>query len=283
MVRSDPTIGELENWSATVLCDEVFSSYDTQVLLCFCLGKSPAYLLTHRNDVVDKETESWFRDLVDRRLTGVPVAYLTGYREFWSLPIMVDENVLIPRPDTELLVEHVLTRIPIHSRLRILELGTGSGAVALALATERPNSSILATDRSVSAIEVARKNQTVLNINNISWIVSDWFGAIGNQEFDIICSNPPYIAISDHHLIAGDLRSEPVSALASGEQGLDDLKLIVRQSAQYLISGGSLLVEHGYQQGEQVRQIFQAAGYLDIRTLKDLSANDRVTVGVKPL
>ena len=287
MVRSEFTseftIGELENWSTTILGDERFSSYDTQILLCFCLGANSAYLLSHRDDAVDQQSELRFRDLINRRLSGVPVAYLTGYREFWSLPIMVNENVLIPRPDTELLVEQVLERVSTQSNPRILELGTGSGAVSLALATERPGSYIVATDQSVKALEVARGNQVGLKVSNISWIASDWFCAIGSQEFDTICSNPPYIASGDPHLVSGDIESEPASALVAGEQGLDDLKLIIRQSPEYLVPGGSLLVEHGYQQGDRVRQIFRSSGYQSVRTLQDLGDNDRVTVGVNPL
>ena len=282
MVRSEFTIGELDNWSANILSNEPFSSYDTQALLCFCLGKTTAYLLSHRDDVVDLELELWFRDLINRRLSGVPVAYLTGCREFWSLPVMVNENVLIPRPDTEVLVEQVLARVSTESNPHILELGTGSGAISLALATEMPSGYIVGTDYSIKAIEVAKENQVRLKVRNISWVVSDWFCAIGNGEFDLICSNPPYIASDDPHLTSGDLRSEPASALVSGEQGLDDLKLIIRQSPTYLVSGGALLVEHGYQQGERVRQIFRSVGYLNVRTLQDLAGNDRVTVGVKP-
>jgi release factor glutamine methyltransferase len=282
MVRCEITIGELENWSSTVLGDEQFSGYDTQALLCFCLGKNSAYLLSHRGDAVDQESELRFRDLIIRRLSGVPVAYLTGFREFWSLSIMVNESVLIPRPDTELLVEQVLEQVSMLSHPRVLELGTGSGAISLALATERPSSCIVATDQSVKALELARENQTNLKTSNICWIASDWFCAIGYQEFDVICSNPPYIASDDPHLVSGDLRSEPASALVAGEQGLDDLKLIIRQSPEYLVPGGSLLVEHGYQQGDRVRQIFQSVGYQNVCTLQDLADNDRVTVGVKP-
>ena len=282
-VRSGFSISELENWSTSVLMEEVFSSYDSQALLCFCLGKNSAYLLAHSDDIVDKKTELRFRGLVNQRLSGYPVAYLTGSREFWSLPVIVNQNVLIPRPDTELLVEEVLKKMPGHCLPKVLELGTGSGAISLALATERPESIILASDFSVKAVDVARENQANLGIRNISWVVSDWFCSIETQHFDIICSNPPYIASDDPHLSCGDLRSEPISALVSGKDGLDDLKRIIQQSPEYLVPGGSLLVEHGYRQGESVRQIFQSTGYLGVQTVKDLSDNDRVTVGDKPL
>ena len=224
-----------------------------------------------------------FEALISRRLNGEPIAYILGCREFYGLNFLVTPDTLIPRPDTETLVEAALAKIPNKSNLSILDLGTGSGAIALAIARNRPQANVIAVDTSNSALEIANKNAENLNIHNIEFVLSDWFENLSNQRFDVIVSNPPYIEENDVHLTQGDLRFEPMSALASGEDGLDDIRKIIDSCLVYLKPQGWLMFEHGYNQAAQVADLMAQAGLSNIETIKDLGDNDRVTFGKNPL
>ena len=257
------------------------SRRDAEILLGHVLTKPRAWLFAHGDDEVADEASRAFRSLLQRRAEGVPVAYLVGRREFWSLNLQVSPAVLIPRPETELLVELALRHIPQSEECRIVDLGTGSGAIALALARERPNSRIVAADASEEALSVARINAERLGIGNVEFVQSDWFGALGDATFDVIVSNPPYIASNDVHLSQGDLRFEPRAALVSGVDGLDSIREIVRGAPQRLNAGGWLLIEHGLDQGSAVRELFAQSGFVDISTSRDGEGRERVTAGAK--
>lgn len=253
---------------------------ESTLLLAHALGKSRTWIYTWPERTATKSQVRHFRQLLAQRCQGTPIAHLTGRREFWSFELEVTPDTLIPRPDTELLVATILERHPSQPSLRVLDLGTGTGAIALALALERPDWQITATDRSAAALAVARRNGNRLNVSNLRWEEGDWFAALSElTPFDLIVSNPPYVAKGDPHLQQGDVRHEPLSALAAGPDGLDDLCLIITQSPKHLVPGGTLLVEHGYDQGQSVRELFHAAGFAQVETLKDLGGNDRVTLG----
>lgn len=256
---------------------------DAEILLSHLLEKPRAWLYAHSEDEVSDDVVDAFRSLSQRRAEGVPIAYLIGHREFWTLDLTVTPAVLIPRHDTELLVESALRHIPQRSQCRIVDLGTGSGAIALSLARERPNSCVVATDVSAEILSVAKANAERLGIGNVEFICGDWFSALGNVSFDAIVSNPPYIASDDAHLSQGDLRFEPREALVSGIDGLDSIRQIVRGAPQHLKPGGWLLIEHGFDQGGAVRQLFAECGFVDIYTSRDVEKRERVTAGVKPL
>ena len=223
-------------------------------------------------DVLDRVTP-----MVARRMQGMPVAYITGIREFWSMPIRVTPDVLIPRPETELLVEAALDVLP-EEPVRLLDLGTGSGAIALALARERPDATLLAVDRSKAALQIARANAKAQGIENIRFLESDWFAAIHNHGFDLVVANPPYVD-GDDSALEGEVRYEPREALVAADEGLADIRTIVSESPRYLVSGGWLLVEHGCGQGRRVSALFAEAGMEDIDVLQDLAGLDRVTRG----
>ena len=250
---------------------------DTEIILANTLKKESVYLLTHPEHIVmDGELEQFHR-LIGLRKQGIPIAYLLGKKEFWSLTFKVNEHVLIPRPETELLVERALTRCT-NEKNHVLDLGTGSGIIAIALAHELPYSSIVAVDQSIEALTVAKENQKGLGVDNVSIKQSDWFSNIGNRKFDVIVSNPPYIEPLDEHL-TGEVRFEPQAALVAAENGFADLQCIIVNAADYLADNGWLLVEHGFQQGEAVRNFFQQSGFKSIVTHEDLAGNDRVTEG----
>ncbi|MFX4312046.1 peptide chain release factor N(5)-glutamine methyltransferase, partial [Enterobacter sp. 63] len=213
-----------------------------------------------------------------RRKTGEPVAHLVGEREFWSLPLYVSAATLIPRPDTECLVEQALARLPA-TRCCILDLGTGTGAIAMALASERPDCDVTAVDVMPDAVALAQRNQQRLGLSNVTVLQSSWFSALANRTFAMIVSNPPYIDEHDPHLAQGDVRFEPLTALVAANEGLADLDHIVSTSRQHLLPGGWLLVEHGWTQGEAVRALFTAAGYTAVETCRDYGGNDRLTLG----
>src|SRR5690606_41469022 len=214
-----------------------------------------------------------------RRVAGEPVAYLTGRRGFRHLELQVTPDTLVPRPETELLVELALERLPTDRELRIADLGTGSGAIALALASERPRASVVATDASAAALAVARANADALGIANVEFREGDWFDAVRGERFDLVASNPPYIAEGDPHLQAGDLRFEPAMALSSGSDGLDAIRRIVAGAPAHLQPGGGLLLEHGWEQGAAVRALLSAAGFHAVATARDLEQRDRITYG----
>ena len=255
---------------------------DAQWLLAHALGRSTAWLYAHADDAVDNAAAVHFETLVERRVAGEPVAYLTGRRGFWSFELQVTPDTLIPRPETELLVELALTHLPPDRVLQVADLGTGSGAIALALAHERPRAQVLATDASPAALDVARANATSLGIANIAFVHGDWCAALEQRRFDLIASNPPYIAAGDPHLALGDLRREPAAALASGVDGLDAIRRIVAGTPLHLVAGGWLLLEHGMEQGDAVRGLLRDAGFVDASTDRDLEGRDRVSSGRWP-
>lgn len=252
---------------------------EVQCLLQSVLKVNRAYLLTHPERVLDINEHARYQALFERRLSGEPIAYLLGVREFFGLDFKVTPATLIPRPDTELLVELALQRIPQGDRCRVLDMGTGSGAIALCIAHERPNAEVVAVDASVFALIVAGENAQRLNIANVRLLHSDWFAQLAGERFDLIVSNPPYIEADDAHLSLGDVRFEPLSALASGLDGLDDIRRISNEAKEHLTPGGWLMFEHGYNQALSVRQLLQQAGFFDVESLRDLSGIERVTIG----
>lgn len=250
---------------------------DAAALLAHALGRSPAWLYAHGDDTIDPDDHARFEALLSRREKGEPTAYLTGRRGFWSFDLQVSPDTLIPRPETELLVELALARLPEATDLRLADLGTGSGAIALALAHERRRARVLAVDISPGALEIARRNAVELGLTNLEFRQGDWLGPLAGERFDLIASNPPYIAEGDPHL--DDLRHEPAPALSSGRDGLDAIRTIAVEAPAHLVPGGWLLFEHGWDQGEAVREILAAAGFLDVMTDRDLEDRDRVTSG----
>jgi release factor glutamine methyltransferase len=252
---------------------------DAELLLAHCLKKDRSYLLAWPEIIPAVSVQASFLKLLDKRQQGIPVAYLLGIKEFWSLNLIVTPDVLIPRPETELLVETALEKIQGLSSPNILDLGTGSGAIALALAHERPDASITATDISQKSLQIAKKNARKHDIKNITFLQSDWFSNIPLQTFDLIVSNPPYIATNDPHLKNTDIIHEPQQALISGEEGLEDIKNIVTTARNWLNKKGWLIIEHGYDQGKNVPSFFK--DYQQITTYKDINLLERVTLGQK--
>lgn len=252
---------------------------EAEWLLCHVLGESRAWLVAHSDDEIDEAHRLAFAALIARRAAGEPIAYLTGTCGFHSLVLEVTPDVLIPRPETELMVELVLQRIPRDASCDVADLGTGSGAIALAIARERPRTRILATDMSEAALAVARRNAERLGLRNIEFAQGDWCTALGEMHVDLIVSNPPYIADADPHLAQGDLRFEPRSALASGADGLDAIHTIVREAHAHLREGGWLLFEHGFDQGEAARVLLARYGYGEVFTERDMEARERASGG----
>jgi release factor glutamine methyltransferase len=255
---------------------------DAEVLLGFLLGQPRARLLARPDTPVDVATGRRYDALLARRAAGEPLAYLTGRRGFWTLELAVDGRVLVPRPETELLVELALARLPAAGAARVLDLGTGSGAIALALAAERPRLAVTAVDRSSAALAVARSNAAALGLGPIDWREGDWFGAVPGQRFELIVSNPPYLAADDAHLGDDGLRFEPRDALVAGPNGLECLAAIAAGAARHLQPGGWLLVEHGATQGAAVRELLAGAGLVEIATTADLAGLPRVGQGRRP-
>ena len=252
---------------------------DAELLLAHVLQRTRSWLFAHAGDVVDAEVQHRFHDLLAQRAAGTPVAYLTGSRGFWTLELAVTPATLIPRPETELLVELALARLPADIPVQVADLGTGSGAIALAIARERPRARVIATDASAEALDVARGNALRNRIGNVEFRAGDWLAPLAGERFDLIASNPPYIADGDPHLCAGDLRFEPPTALSSGADGLDAIRVIVRDARAMLQPGGWLLLEHGWDQGDAVRALLQGGGYGDVATEQDLEARDRISLG----
>lgn len=252
---------------------------DTEILLCSVLKCERTHLYTYPEKELSNDELESFNKLITLRSEGHPVAHLTNQKEFWSLSFHVTQDTLIPRPETELLVETALNKLPIDSEINILDLGTGSGAIAIAIASERPLAKITATDISDAALKVAKLNAETHQINNIEFKKTSWFDKEENHCYDIIVSNPPYINNDDAHLTQGDVRFEPLSALSSGIDGLDDLRIIIHDSKKYLTNQAWLLVEHGYNQGEQVRDLFIENAFTSVSTIKDYANNDRISLG----
>ena len=252
---------------------------DAEPLLVHALGVDRAWLFAHATDPVAATDADRYRTLVARRRAGEPVAYLTGWRGFWTLELAVTPATLVPRPETELLVDLALARLPVDAPVRVADLGTGSGAIALAIASERPRAQVLATDASSAALDVARGNAARNGIGNVAFRLGSWLQPLGEDTFDLIASNPPYIAEGDPHLAQGDLRFEPAMALSCGADGLDAIRVIVRDAPACLRPGGWLLLEHGWEQGDAVRALLAAAGFADVATERDLEQRDRVSLG----
>lgn len=256
---------------------------EAQLLLRRALGNiSHAQLLMVDRESMPQVQAEGFGEMLQRRLAGEPVAYILGQREFYGLILSVSPDVLIPRADTETLVEAALARIPEQQSFHTLDLGTGSGAIALAIASQRPLSKVTAVDASLLALQVAKHNAEALRLANVRLLLSDWFAAVAEETFDVIVSNPPYIAANDPHLAQGDLRFEPATALASGADGLDDIRRIVSAAPHFLKPGGWLMLEHGYDQAPAVRQLLQENGLIEVGSEKDLAGIERVTLGRTP-
>lgn len=273
------TISSLLNWAKTQLLDSSSPLVDARVLLCHCSGLTPTYLLTWPEKELDPTVYGSFVELIAKRKQGHPVAYLIGYRDFWTLRLKVSSNTLIPRPETELLVETSL-RLDLPEQAKVLDLGTGTGAVALALAAERPNWAIFAVDSQPDAVKLAQQNAKDHQLTNVTIFQSNWFDSIEQQDFDLIVSNPPYVESDSIYLQRGDVRFEPLSALTSGKTGLDDIYRICNQAGPFLQQGSSLVFEHGHTQSKQVISILEAAGFSQCKTINDLSGLPRITSGV---
>ena len=252
---------------------------DAELLLAHALRADRSHLRAHADAELAPAPAAEFARLVDSRMRGEPIAYLTGKREFWSLELKVTPATLIPRPETELLVEQALALLPPGTAMEVLDLGTGSGAIALAVAKERPRSRVTAVDISAAALQVARDNARALGLSNLEFLQGDWFGPIAARRFQVIVSNPPYVGSADPHLAEGDLRFEPAQALSSGADGLQDIRRIVTDAPGHLSAGGHLLLEHGYTQGAVVRGLLQARGFDRVTTCRDLGGHERTSGG----
>ncbi|MDP0562753.1 MAG: peptide chain release factor N(5)-glutamine methyltransferase [Candidatus Endonucleobacter sp. (ex Gigantidas childressi)] len=277
--RIDTTLAS----AVSQLTDCMLPAYDTahldaELLMSFTLKKNRSYLLTWPETILSDNELAIFRNLIKQRASGVPIAYLIGEKEFWNINLKVSRHVLIPRPDTELIVELALsTALPANAV--IADLGTGSGAIALAIAKERPSWKVYAIDISLEALNIAKENAVINNINNVSFLAGSWCKPLKAQLCHMIVSNPPYIREDDYHLKSGDIRFEPVAALTSGKDGLNDIRQIIYQSALQLLPGGCLLIEHGYDHGKTAAQLMTEQGYKNITTKMDLAGHDRVSTG----
>lgn len=272
---------DYQHWlrqAAAQLIDSESPRRDAEILLGLVTGKARTFILAFGETVLTPAQLDELNALLARRAAGEPVAYLTGEREFWSLPLRVSPATLIPRPDTECVVAQALALLPA-TPCHILDLGTGTGAIALALASERPDCQVLAVDKASEAVELARHNARRLAITNIAIKQSDWFSALAGQRFALIVSNPPYVDRQDAHLKQGDVRFEPLSALVAPDAGFADLNILIGEARAYLEPGGWLVLEHGWQQGKAVRARFTQTGYSAVATGLDYGGNERLTVG----
>ncbi len=255
------------------------ATIDAQVLLSHVLQCNSAHLFTWPEKALDEKQRAQYLQLIQQRKQGLPVAHLTGQREFWSLGFSVNNSTLIPRPETETLVEFILQKFDHRKNLKLLDLGTGTGAIAIAIASERPEWQIFASDVSEQALKLATKNSAQHHTNNTHFIHSDWFSNISEHDFDIIVSNPPYIASDDPHLQTGDLRFEPQGALTAGKTGMDDIEHLCSQAKNHLQKNAWLIIEHGYNQAQPVSDCFTNNAYTQIEQRKDLSDHTRMTAG----
>jgi release factor glutamine methyltransferase len=291
-------VGNARTWGASITMrpmspvsptrvDDILRDARTQVdpadaewLLAHVLGKSRSWLYAHGDDLLPDEPLQRYRAFLERRAAGEPLAYLTGRKGFWRFELKVTPDTLIPRPETELLVELALAHLPRDRRVQVADIGTGSGAIALAIAYERANARVVAVDASAAALDVAKDNARALRLPHVEFRLGDWCEPLGDERFDVIASNPPYVALGDLHLDA--LRYEPSSALTSGHDGLDAIRAILRGAPAQLVPGGALLVEHGWAQGAAVRALFEQAGFVDVDTACDVEQRERVTSGRMP-
>ena len=277
-----PTIKTLLAHAAKTLTSHSGSPLlDAEVLLGFVLGKPRTYLRAWCDNTLTDQQHAAFAALIKQRQQGTPIAYLTGTREFWSRDFMVTSDVLIPRPDTELLIELTLDLIPKDKAVKLIDLGTGSGIIAVTLAAERPNAHVTAVDASLAALNVAQHNARHHQLTNIEFYQSNWFANVPQSLFDLVISNPPYIDTDDEHLQQGDVRFEPKTALIAEDHGLSDIQNIAEKARRYLKPAGHLLIEHGYNQAPQVQAIFNALAYDKVQSYRDLSGQPRVTYGQK--
>jgi release factor glutamine methyltransferase len=264
------------------LPDSPTARLDVELLLAAALGKPRSFLHTWPERIVSSEAAQTFNGYLQRRRTGEPVAYILGQQGFWNIDLEVATHTLIPRPETEMLVETALELLPAAIPHRLLDLGTGTGAIALSLAKDRAQWSVTAVDRVDEAVQLAERNRQRLHLDNAQVLLSHWFSAVEGQRFDLILSNPPYIPANDPHLVEGDVRFEPSSALVSGQDGLDDLRSIISKAPAHLLAGGWLLLEHGYDQGAAVRELLSHHGFEHIQTRRDLGDHERITFGRVP-
>ena len=278
-------IDEALKWAVALLEGGESPSVDAKVLLANTLNVNQTYLFTWFDKKLDSDTLNRFQKAVERRRLGEPVAYIIGERDFWTLKLATSPHTLIPRPDTEVLVEQVLQRIPkdvvseSSSSFSICDLGTGTGAIALALASELPQIHVTGVDFKLQAVALAQQNAVNNGIKNVTFLQSDWFSELKAKQFNIIVTNPPYIEDSSAYLLEGDVRFEPKTALTSGEDGLRDIRHIISVSREHLLAGGLLAFEHGFNQGAAVSELLSKAGFSDIETIQDYGGNDRVTLG----
>ena len=263
------------------LPDSPSARLDLELLLAHALGKSRSYLHTWPEKEPDAVQCRVFAGYLERRRRGEPVAYILGRQGFWSLDLEVATHTLIPRPDTELLVETALQLAPA-TPAQILDLGTGTGAIALALASERPAWQVTGVDRVGEAVALAIRNAQQLRLDNVRFLESHWFSAVGEQHYRLIVSNPPYIPVGDPHLEQGDVRFEPGSALLAGADGLEDIRQIVSEAHAYLDASGWLLLEHGYDQAAAVRGLLADAGFVEVQSRTDLGGHERISLGCRP-
>jgi len=279
---SDTTIQQALSWGTATLTSALpendASALDARVLLASALQRTVTYLYTWPDKAIGSTELHRYQRHIAQRGQGKPVAYITGQRDFWSLSLQVSPATLIPRPDTETLVEQALLRLPT-GPATICDLGTGTGAVALAIASERPDCQILAIDVVAEAVELASSNAQANNLTNVTVLQSSWFANIQGQQFDMLVSNPPYVENLSPYLKQGDVRFEPASALTAGSDGLDDIRYIVQHAGNYLTAQGWLLLEHGYTQGPAVRTLLQEAGFIHVSTVNDLSGQPRISGG----
>ncbi|WP_028775236.1 peptide chain release factor N(5)-glutamine methyltransferase [Shewanella waksmanii] len=276
------TISEALEWASSQLAEISESAkLDAEVILLHVIHKQRSYLYTWPDDRLNGEQIDSFTQMVSRRALGTPIAHIVGEREFWSLPFMVNPSTLIPRPDTEILVETALN-LPLAHSAKVLDLGTGTGAIALSLAYERKEWQITAVDKVIEAVALAKANRDHLQQPQVKIIQSDWFDAVDCYDFQLIVSNPPYIDAEDEHLNQGDVRFEPQSALTADEHGFADLYYIAAAAKDYLAPGGYLLLEHGFGQALQLRDKMIALGYESVATVRDFGSNDRCTLGRLP-
>ena len=274
-------VGQALNWASLELA-QLEGKADASALLLHVLKKPRSYLFSWPEAELNQAQQSEFIDLVSKRKLGMPVAHLTGTREFWSLPLQVNNSTLIPRPDTETLIEWALELLP-NQQARVVDLGTGTGAIALALASERPRWQLWALDYSAEAVQLARANAERLSLAaQITVLQSDWYAGLPKEQYDLIVSNPPYIAEQDPHLLQGDVRFEPRSALTSGVDGLTDLRHLIAQAPLYLKAGAWLLLEHGYDQSQAVQHLLIERGFQGVTSLHDLAGQPRVSGGFWP-
>ncbi len=252
---------------------------DAEILFCDVMQFNRSRIYSHPEQIVPDDKSVLFQSLIAQRQQGRPIAHLTGKKEFWSLQLAINEDTLIPRPETELLVETALQLVPDDTTFNILDLGTGSGAIAIAIASERPNCKIVATDINTNALTIAKKNAEIHQLKNIQFYLSNWYQNIPSQEFDLIVSNPPYIKEDDEHLSQGDIRFEPELALVAGTDGMQAINIILENAKQYLASDAYLLIEHGYDQRSLVEEAFLKHDFKQLKTFQDLSGQDRITMG----